>query len=364
MQIGEVIHFLEGIAPAALQEKYDNAGLLTGNAHWQCTGVLCCLDAIETVVDEAIAQKCNLIISHHPIIFSGLKKLNGSNYIERTIIKAIKNDIAIYAIHTNLDNVLNGVNGKIAEKLGLENVRILYPNNNVLKKLYFYVPECHAQQVKDALFLAGAGNIGNYSECSFTVQGVGSFKPNANANPYLGAKEKRHEDSELKIEILFPAYLENKLITELLNNHPYEEVAYEIISLDNRHQEIGAGVIGELANEIDEQEFLALLKSIFGLKYLKHTALLHKPIKKVAVCGGAGSFLLKNAINLKSDIYVSSDFKYHEYFNADNQILMADIGHYESEQFTIELLVTLLEQKFPNFAILKTAVTTNPVHYF
>ncbi|MFV0604612.1 MAG: Nif3-like dinuclear metal center hexameric protein [Niabella sp.] len=362
--IAAITEFLESIAPPSIQESYDNSGLLTGQHAWPCSGVLCCLDVTEAVVDDAIKNNCNLIVAHHPIIFSGLKKITGSNYVERTIIKAIKNDIAIYAIHTNLDNVIDGVNGMMAAKLGLQNISILAPQKGLLKKLFFYVPAQNAPEVMNAIFETGGGSIGNYSECSFSVNGTGTFKPNEKATPFIGQIGKREEADELKIEILFPNYLEAKIINNLKQNHPYEEVAYEVITIDNRHQYIGSGVIGELSEPISEKDFLTILKSRFQLKMLKHTRFTGNPIKKVALCGGAGSFLTKDAINLKSDIYISSDIKYHEFFEADNKILLADIGHYESEQFTIELLVTQLEQKFPNFAVLKTVVNTNPVHYF
>lgn len=362
--IFDITSFLETIAPPSLQESYDNAGLITGQGNWECTGTICCLDAIEAVVDEAIKKKCNLIVAHHPIIFSGLKKINGKNYVERTIIKAIKNDIAIYAIHTNFDNVLEGVNGMIAKKLGLQNTAILSTKTNQLKKLFFFVPAQNAEKVMNALFDSGGGQIGNYSECSFSVNGKGTFKPNEQANPFSGEIGKREEAEELKIEVLFPAWLEGKMVSTLKANHPYEEVAYEVISIDNSHQHVGSGITGELAEPMDEKDFLHKLKDIFGLKMLKHTALTGKKLKKISVCGGAGSFLLKNAMISKSNVYITGDIKYHEFFDADNRILLVDIGHYESEQFTVDLLAELLEQKFPNFAVLKTGVNTNPVHYF
>ncbi len=364
MTINQIISYLESVAPPALQESYDNAGLITGNANWDCTGALCCLDAIEAVVDEAIEKGCNLVVAHHPIVFSGLKKITGKNYVERTIIKAIKNDIAIYAIHTNLDNVLEGVNGQIAEKLGLKNLSVLAPKGGQLMKLYFYVPASHAGNTMNALFEAGAGHIGNYSECSFRVNGTGTFKPNEAANPFSGERGKRHEDDELKIEILFPSWLENRIISSLKANHPYEEVAYEVITLNNQHHRIGAGITGEWEIPLTEAEFLLKLKQIFKIPAIRHTAFTGKMIKKVSICGGAGIFLLKNAINYGSNAYITGDIKYHEFFDADGQLLMADIGHYESEQFTTDLLANLLEQKFPNFAVLKTGVNTNPVQYF
>ncbi|WP_026309858.1 Nif3-like dinuclear metal center hexameric protein [Niabella aurantiaca] len=363
MTIRSVTDILETIAPPALQESYDNAGLLTGQQNWPCTGILCCLDAIEAVVDEAIEKNCNLVVAHHPIVFSGLKRINGKNYVERTLIRAIKHDIAIYAIHTNLDNVLHGVNGKIAEKLGLINLRILAPKERQLEKLYFFVPTEHADKVMTAIFTAGGGEIGNYRECSFSTTGKGSFLPGNNARPFTGEIGRRHEAEELKIEILYPSYLRNKILATLRENHPYEEVAYETIALNNLHQELGAGITGELPEALEESVFLQKLQAVFQLSALRHTALLGKKIRQVSICGGAGSFLTKAAINSGSDAYVTSDIKYHEFFDADGQLLLADIGHHESEQFTIELLHHILQEKIPNFAVLKTAVNTNPVHY-
>jgi dinuclear metal center YbgI/SA1388 family protein len=364
MIVNDLIQFLETIAPASLQEDYDNAGLLTGNASSMFTGALISLDCTEEIVQEAIDKNCNLIIAHHPIVFKGLKKINGNNYVERTIIKAIKNDIAIYAIHTNLDNVLAGVNGKIAEMLGLQNVQILSPKKDILQKLAVFVPAENAEKLKDALFAAGAGNIGNYSECSFSTTGTGSFTPSEGANPYSGKIGIREVGEEVKLEVIFPAWLQNSIIKAMKANHPYEEVAHDIYNLNNKYQETGSGIIGTLAEPIDETDLLTQIAAVFKVKVVKHTALVGKKCLKIAVCGGAGSFLIGNAKAAGADVYITSDVKYHEFFDADGQILLADIGHYEIEQFTIDLIFDLLSNKFPNFALLKTGVNTNPVQYF
>lgn len=364
MKIAEVISFLESIAPPSLQEDYDNAGLLTGDADWECKGIICSLDATEEVVREAISKKGNLIVAHHPIIFGGLKKINGKNYVEKTVIASIKNDIAIYAIHTNFDNVINGVNGKMAKMLGLQNASILSQKENTLKKLFTFAPIDKAEQVRNAIFSAGGGHIGNYSECSFNAEGTGTFKGGEGTDPYVGKVGEQHQEKEIKIEVIFPSWLEKKIVMAMKSAHPYEEVAYDIVNLSNTHQNIGGGVIGELETAMKETEFLARLKKIFGLKIIRHTALLDKPVKKIALCGGAGSFLVSSALAVGADAYITGDMKYHEFFDANGRMLIADIGHYESEQFTIELLQELLEQKFPTFAVLKTAIETNPVRYF
>lgn len=364
MQIRDIIRELEKKAPLSLQESYDNAGLLTGNAEWECTGVLCTLDATEAVILEARERGCNLVVAHHPIIFGGLKKLNGKNYVERTVITAIKNDIAIYAIHTNLDNVLDGVNDRIADRLGLTNRRILSPKAGQLMKLYTFVPHAQANQVREALFAAGAGHIGEYSETSFNSEGTGTFKGSENTNPFAGQPGKRHEEKEVKIEVILPAYLQPSVVKALWEAHPYEEVAYDLVSLSNDNQLVGSGLLGELPEALDETGFLHMLKTSFELKMVKHTPLLGKKIKKVAVCGGSGSFLSGKALAAGADVYVTSDIKYHEFFDANDRILLADIGHWESEQFTTDLLVEILQAKFPTFAVLKSGVKTNPVHYF
>ncbi len=364
MKIKEIVSFLEFQADTSLQEEYDNAGLITGDPGWECSGIICSLDTTEEVVKEAIARKCNLIVAHHPIIFGGLKKINGKNYVEKTIITAIKNDIAIYAIHTNLDNVLHGVSGRMAGMLGLKNISILAPKENTLKKLFTFVPVDKAEQVRNAIFNAGGGNIGNYSECSFNAEGMGTFRAGEGANPYVGELGKQNQEKEIKVEVIFPSYLESKIVADMKAAHPYEEVPYDVVSLTNNNQNIGSGVIGEFSEELEEKPFLARVKEIFKVPVLRHTALLGTPIKKVAVCGGAGSFLISKALAVGADAYITADMKYHEFFDANNRMLIADIGHYESEQFTINLLQEILEQKFPTFAVLKTEVKTNPVFYF
>jgi dinuclear metal center YbgI/SA1388 family protein len=363
MQIKEITHFIESIAPLAYQESYDNAGLIVGNENDEVSGVLITLDITEKIIDEAIDRKLNLVIAHHPVVFGGLKKLNGRNYVERSVLKAIKNNIAIYAAHTNLDSVFGGVNSKIAEKLQLQNCRVLVPMQGFLKKLVTFVPVADADKVRSALFEAGAGHIGNYDSCSYNLTGVGSFKGNENTNPYVGEKEKLHFEEETRIETIFPKHIQHKLIGALLKAHPYEEVAYDIYPLDNEFTMAGTGMIGELAAPVDEHHFLQTIKETFHCQVLKHTSLLGKPIQKVAVCGGSGSSFLSKAMAQNADIYISADFKYHQFFDAEQKIIIADIGHYESEQFTKEVFYELLTKKFPKFAVHLSEIITNPVSY-
>ncbi|RXK81338.1 Nif3-like dinuclear metal center hexameric protein [Filimonas effusa] len=364
MTVGDIIRELEAVAPAAYQESYDNAGLLTGQRQWECTGVICALDVTEAVIAEAAGLGCNLVVVHHPVIFGGLKRLTGSNYVERTVIAAIRHDIAIYAIHTNLDNVIAGVNDRIAERLGLTNRRILLPKGGLLLKLVTFVPVAQAGMVREALFGAGAGQIGQYSECSFSVSGAGTFKGAADTQPFVGTPGEQHMEKEERIEVILPAVHRQTVVAALLKAHPYEEVAYDLIPLANDFQQVGSGLLGELPSAMPEADFLALLKEAFGLAVVRHTPLLGKLVKKVALCGGAGSFLTGKAIASGADAYVTSDIKYHEFFDADGRILLADIGHWESEQFTIDLLYDILLAKFPTFALLKSKVKTNPVSYY
>ncbi|CAA0211452.1 Nif3-like dinuclear metal center hexameric protein [Tenacibaculum maritimum] len=363
MTIKDITSYIEELAPLAYAEDFDNVGLLVGNYQTKVTGILVTLDTLEKTIDEAIANNCNLIVSFHPIIFSGLKKLNGNNYVERVVLKAIQNNIAIYATHTALDNSNNGVSAKMGEVLGLQNLKVLLPKKGLIKKLTTYVPPTEANHLRKALFEAGAGTIGNYSNCSFNVEGKGSYKGNDNSNPVKGEKGGYVFEEESCISVTFNSYLEQKILKALFNVHPYEEVAYEIITLNNYNQNIGMGMIGELPEEMKEADFLPFVKKTMNTNCIRHSQLLQKPIKKVALLGGSGSFAIDNAIRSGADAYISADFKYHEFFKAEKKILLADIGHYESEQFTKNLLVEYLTKKFTNFAIILSEESTNPIYY-
>ncbi len=361
--IKKVIESLEILAPRAYQEEYDNSGLLTGNAAQEVAGILITLDCTEEVVEEAITKSCNLIVAHHPILFKGIKRLTGETYVERVLIKAIRNNVAIYAIHTNLDNVLTGVNKKIAERIGLKNIRILAPKKNTLMKLVTFIPKDHVEHVISQLHEAGAGQIGNYKNCSFSVVGQGAFMPTGSSNPFKGDLDKLEKTEEVRVEVIFPTIQQHQVLRALRESHPYEEVAYYLTSLENENQEVGAGVIGDLEVSREPGEFLKHVKATMNTACIRHTRISNNPIKKVAICGGAGSFLLKQAIAQGAHAFISADFKYHEFFDADGKILIADIGHYESEQYTKDLLGEFLREKFPTFAIAFSNVVTNPISY-
>lgn len=364
MKLKVITQFLENEFPLSLQESYDNSGLLIGSPEMEIAGVLVCLDSIEKIVDEAIEKNCNLIIAHHPIIFKGLKKITESSYIERVVSKCIKNDIALYAIHTNLDNHFQGVNREMAKRIGLTNIKILQPIIGNLLKLIVFVPKDKFAKLDEAIFKVGGGKIGNYSECHFRTAGIGTFKGNENSNPQIGKKNIRESVEEFRVEYLVSNYNLKSVLNAMYNAHPYEEVAYEIYPIQNVNQFEGAGMIGELATEEDEITFLSQLKSTFHCGLIRHTQLQGRKIKKVAICGGSGSFLLPTAIRQNADIFITADFKYHEFFDADNKLIIADIGHFESEQFTSNLLAERLKENFTNFAIHLTEHNTNPINYF
>lgn len=364
MKVKEIIQILDDFAPLSYSEGFDNTGLLVGDTNATVSGILVTLDTLEEVVDEAIANNCNLIVSFHPIIFSGLKKITGKTYVERVVQKAIKNDINIFAIHTALDNAWNGVNAMICEKLELTNRKVLIPKENVIKKLVTFVPVKDASTVRESLFQAGGGEIGNYSNCSFNIKGEGSFNGNEESNPTVGNKGETHFEEEVQIGITFHKHKEGKIMKALLDSHPYEEVAYEITTLENKNQQLGMGMIGELSNEASEDNFLKFIKETMQTGCVRHSKLQNKKIKKVAVLGGSGSFAIKAAKAAGADAYVTADLKYHDFFAAENNILLCDIGHYESEQYTKDLLVSFLTKKISNFAIVLSQINTNPISYF
>ena len=363
MKIKEILSVLEEMAPLAYAEDFDNVGLLVGDSKTEATGVLVCHDALESVIDEAIDKKCNLVVCFHPILFSGLKKITGKNYVERSIIKAIKNDIAIYAVHTALDNHQYGVNKIFCDALGLSNTKILIPKQNFIRKLITYTIPENAAKLRNALFEAGAGNIGNYEDCSFNSPGIGTYMGNENSNPEIGERFEFVENEEIKIEVTFEKYLESKILKALFKNHVYEEVAYEIYDVQNSHQNIGLGMIGEFENPIPEKEFLLFVKDKMQAEGIRHSAFLGKSIKKVAVLGGSGSYAIKNAIQSGADAFLTADLKYHQFYEAENQLLLADIGHFESERYTKNYIVDFLRKKILNFAIILSEENTNPVKY-
>ncbi len=364
MTVKDVTALLEEIAPLAHAEDFDNVGLLVGNNNQKVKGILVTLDTLETVIDEAVQKKCNLVVSFHPILFKGMKKITGETYVERVILKAIRNDIAIYSMHTALDNSPVGVNAKICEVLGVEKPKILIPKRNTIKKLTTYVPKKDAKTLREKLFEAGAGTIGNYSDCSFNVDGFGTFRAGENAKPKIGTKGVSHTEEETQLNITFDMAFEKNVLDTLFEHHPYEEVAYEVITLENKNKNLGMGMIGELKSPTTEIAFLNHVKEVMHAKGIRHSRFLNKPIKRVAVLGGSGAFAIGAALHARADVFIAADLKYHQFYEAEGRILIADIGHFETEQFTKNLLVDFLTKKIPNFAVTLSESITNPIKYF
>lgn len=364
MKLKEITNFLEKWAPPSLQESYDNSGLIVGDPNVNIEKAIVSLDCIESVVDEAIEKGAQMIIAHHPIVFGGIKRFTGQDYIQRTVMKAIKNDIAIYAIHTNLDNVPTGVNHHFANLLGLTNQQILVPKKDLLEKWVVFVPNTHADVVRDAMFQAGAGNIGAYAECSFNLEGKGTFKAGENTNPHVGQQGERHTEEEQRVEVVVEKWRSSAVRKAMISSHPYEEVAYDRYTLMNDHPNVGAGMVGELEKEMPFEAFLAFLKESLDLPVVKYTDQVKDTVKRVALCGGSGFSFLGSAMGSGADVYITSDVKYHQFFDAEGKISLMDIGHWESERKTSEWIIDRLKQKFPTFAVHLSQINTNPVNYF
>ncbi|HBH06702.1 MAG TPA: Nif3-like dinuclear metal center hexameric protein [Flavobacteriales bacterium] len=364
MKLKELVAIFNQFAPMIYQEAYDNTGIQIGEPEKEIQAALLSLDVTEEVIQEAIEKKCNLIITHHPLLFRGLKRISGSSMQERIVLQAIRNDIMIYSAHTNLDAIAGGVNGEIADRLGLRETKILRAKENTLKKLITFCPPDYIDSIRDSLSLTGAGRIGNYDSCSFTVSGTGTFKPLPGSEPFKGQHDKLAREKEVKLEMIFPSHLQNRIITELKSVHPYEEVAFDIIQLSNTNPEIGSGIIGNLKAPMKTTDFMDMVKLTFKAPVIRHTDLHKDEIETVALCGGSGSFLLSDAIQQKADVFLSSDFKYHDFFGSEGKITILDIGHYESEQFTTSVIARLLKQNLATFAVHFSKVNTNPVNYY
>lgn len=362
MKVAEIIAALEDWAPPQWQEEYDNSGLLIGDPGQDIEHAMVCLDLTEAVMREAAEKSCGLIIAHHPLIFSGIKRLTGGSAVERTIMSAVRHGIAVYALHTNLDNVSTGVNRRIGELLGVREAQILQPKQGLLQKLVVYVPHAACEKVRQAVFAAGAGAVGAYDECSFTSNGTGTFRAGAQAKPFVGERGERHSEPESRLEFLVEAHRSTPVLKAMRQAHPYEEVAYDLLPLANLHHQVGAGMLGDLPKALPTEEFLAHIKAKFG-GVLRYTKPPRSSVQRIAWCGGSGSFLLSEAKAAGADLFLSSDFKYHQFFEAEDRLCLVDIGHYENEQFTIPLIAEYLQEKFPTFAVLLTEQNTNPINY-
>ena len=363
MKLKELCSYLDSAIPLSFQESYDNSGLQIGLPDRELTAAMITLDVTGEVIDEAIAGDCDLIISHHPLIFNGIKKITGNTFTEKVLYKAIKHDIAVYSSHTNLDIFSKGVSRKMAEKLNLKEIKVLSPLENRLLKLVTYIPESHLDKVRVALFEAGAGVIGNYDQCGFATHGTGSFRGDETTNPFVGEKGKIHFENETRFETVLFSHLREKVIKALTDAHPYEEVAYDIFALENKNIDVGLGCVGEFQVPMTENDFLKLVSLVFDAKGVRYSKPTGKPVRKVALCGGSGASLVNDAITTGADAFITADIKYHNFFESDNKILLVDAGHFESEKFSTEILKDLIIKKFPKFAVRFSETNTNPINY-
>ncbi len=363
MIVSQIVDYLEDLFPPSIQEEYDNCGLLIGNKLDNVDAALVCLEITPDVIEEAKKSGCQMIISHHPLIFNGLKRLTGQNDTQRMVEDAIISRLNIYALHTNLDNSAQGLNQDLCRRLGVVNPTVLQPKSSMLRKLVTFCPISHAERVRQSLFDAGAGKIGNYDSCSFTSDGTGTFRPLDEANPFVGVRGELHSEPEVKIEAIYPSYLELGILKSLFAAHPYEEVAYDILLLGNVAPYAGSGMIGTLEQPTIARQFLQMIKEKLSIHCLRYSGNDSRMIKKVALCGGAGNFLIPDALKAGADLFLTGDLKYHDFFVGEQHMVLADIGHYESEQYSINLIIDCLNRKFPTFAALKTNVITNPILY-
>jgi dinuclear metal center YbgI/SA1388 family protein len=363
MKLKDLCSYLDSAIPLSFQEDYDNSGLQTGLPDSEITSAMLTIDVTEEVLNEAVSENCDLIISHHPLLFRGIKRITGKNSTERILYSAIKNNIAVYSSHTNLDIFSNGVSRKMAEKLQLKDVKVLSPLKKRLLKLVTYIPESHLDRVKDAIYDAGAGVTGNYDHCGFTTSGTGSFRGNEHAKPFVGETGKIHLEKEIRFETVLFSHLKDRVIGRLLEVHPYEEVAYDVYHLENENIDSGLGCVGELISKAGVGDFLRLVTSVFGSKGIRYSKPARDTIRKVALCGGSGISLLNDAIASGADAFVTADIKYHDYFEAEDRLLLVDAGHFESEKFSTEILYDLIIKKFPKFAVRFSETNTNPINY-
>lgn len=364
MKLAELTKKLDTIFTTQQAEDFDNVGLICGNPLREVRRILVCHDALETVIDEAIEKDCQLVIAFHPIIFKGMKRISGRNYVEKSVLKALENKIGIYAVHTALDNDYFGVNDGICSALGLEKTSILLPKKDHLHQVQFFVPKSSTQAVKEAVFKAGAGTIGLYDECSFSVQGTGSFRPLEGADPHIGNTNERTHVAEDMVTVICENYKTQGVIKALKSVHPYEEVAFQVIRLENEHPLVGLGKYGDLPEALSFEDFLEKIKKVFRLKMIRHSHFSRSTIRRIGVLGGSGSSGIQAAMDRGCDAYLTSDLKYHDFFIPEGNMLLCDLGHFESEQFVVSQIITRLSEKIPNFVVLKSEVNTNPINYF
>lgn len=355
---------LEQWVPFVWQENYDNAGLILGDPNQQIRKALVCFDVTPEVVDEAVRNEADLILSHHPAIFKGIKRINPASRLGYMLKQSLCHDIAWCALHTNLDNTLSGVNSWLCEHLGLQEVRPLVPLQGIYGKLQVYVPEAYAEKLRQALAEAGCGAGTKYDTCSYTSRGEGRFRAGSQAHPFTGRIGELHCEAECKIECLYPLHKTRQVLDVLRTNHPYEEPAFDLLPLQNEAVEQGAGAIGILPETMQERELLDKLKELTGVHCIRHSGFQGRRIKKIALCGGSGGSFIANACGQKADVYITGDLKYHDFTDTEPGTWLVDIGHFESEKFAMELIFRFIRKNFPNFAVSISEQAKNPVSFY
>lgn len=363
MKISEITGAIEKYAPLWLQEEWDNAGLQVGDTDREATGAVLCVDATEAIVDEAIDRGVNLVISHHPLLFRGLKRITGRTATERIVAKALKHDIAIYSAHTNMDSAPGGVSWATGRRAGLTAMRTLVPQQGRLMKLAVFVPSAYSNAVSEALWNAGAGRMGNYDRCAYMTDGRGTYRPLPGADPAIGTVGQSHTEAETRIEVVFPTAISGRVVQAMLKAHPYEEPAFDLIPLANDITSAGLGVIGSLKTPMPASEYIAWVKQALGIGAIPYAGDARRMVHRVALCGGAGAEFIGNAIAAGADLYMCGDLKYHDFTTHADSIVLADIGHYESEQCTKEIFYDIIQKNFPNFATYYAEEDKNPISY-
>lgn len=355
---------IEQWAPFSWQESYDNAGLILGDPDRNVTEALVCFDVTPEVVDEAVRIGAGLIVSHHPAIFKGIKRINPASRLGYMIKQSLCHDIAWCALHTNLDNTLNGVNSYLCEQLGLKDVQPLAPLQDIYGKLQVYVPEAYAEKLRQALAEAGCGAGARYDACSYSSRGEGRFRAGSQAHPFSGQIGELHCEAECKIECLYPLHKTRQVLDVLRTNHPYEEPAFDLLPLRNEATGQGAGAIGNLQESMQETELLDKLKELTGTHCIRHSGFRGRKIRRIALCGGSGGSFIGNACARQADAYITGDLKYHDFADAGSGTWLVDIGHFESEKFAMELIFRFIRKNFPNFAVSISEQARNPVSFY
>lgn len=363
---------LSQLAPAMLKMDYDNVGLQVGDSSSKVKKILVSLNITSEVAEEAVKKKCDLIVSHHPLIFRPLKNIRAGEGNSDIIIKLVRNNISYIACHTNFDSVKQGVSFLLAEKIGLKNPKVLVTSKEIRKssyienyKLTVYVPKTHLFLLKKALAEAGAATIGEYDFCYFEQEGTGSFRPGIKATPHIGEKEKLSEITEIKLETIVPVRTVSSVIKALLQTHPYEEPAYDLYKLENDFQNYGLGAIGDLEKEVSMNEFLKIVTNKLKIDNVRFSRPENsKRIKRVAVMGGSGGDMWRKALSQGADAYLTAECDHHTFLDAKGKLFIVEATHQATEQFAVQGLTNYIKSKYANLEVVTSQEDCDPILYY